>query len=279
MACYIARDSRLCQGRAKPGGNRQGFTLIELLVVISIIGVLVALLVPAVSYARESARRAQCLSNLRQIGVAMTAYHEQSRIFPPGCVQYRLKSKPLNRQLAWSLFVLPQLEQKAVYNATNLYQAFDSPTNTTAASTVIRTFLCPTSIKSSVVKGLGGCDYGGMNGERITSPNNPEKGTLITDKCVSLTMIIDGASRTILVAEDSINPDAQWINGLNIFDQAFAINQGPPMENDMRSRHPGGAQCVMADGSARFIKQTTDKKVLAALCTRAGKEAVSDGSY
>jgi len=279
MACNLARKSRPAGGRAKPRRGREAFTLIELLVVISIIGVLVALVVPAVAYAREAARRTQCLSNLRQIGLGMQAYHEQSRSFPPGCVQFRLKSKPLNRQLAWSLYVLPQLEQKSVYNATNLYQAFDSPTNTTAASTVLTVFICPTGTNPRLTKGLGRSDYGGMNGERITSPNNPEKGTMLTDRSVSQTMITDGASKTILVAEDAINPDAQWINGLNIFDQAFAINQGPPMENDIRSRHSGGAQCVMADGSARFLKQTIDKKVLAALCTRAGKETISDSSY
>jgi prepilin-type processing-associated H-X9-DG protein len=118
-----------------------------------------------------------------------------------------------------------------------------------------------------------------MNGERIISPNNPPKGTMLTDQSVSLTMIRDGASKTILIAEDSINPDGQWINGLNIFDQAFAINQGPAFENDMRSRHPGGAQCLMADGSVKFLKQTVDLKVLAALCTRAGREPISDSSY
>jgi prepilin-type processing-associated H-X9-DG protein len=102
---------------------------------------------------------------------------------------------------------------------------------------------------------------------------------MLTDQSVSLTMIRDGASKTILIAEDSINPDGQWINGLNIFDQAFAINQGPAFENDIRSRHPGGAQCLMADGSVKFLKQTVDLKVLAALCTRAGREPISDSSY
>ena len=280
MPCESMRSLRLPTGRARPGGNRFGFTLIELLVVISIIGLLIALTMPALSSARESARRAICLQNLRQIGIATQAYHEQSRIFPPGCVQFRIKSKPQNKQLAWSLYILPQLDQKNLYNATNLFQAFDSSANSTAAGTILAVYQCPSSPrKAPLVQGRGSCDYGGMNGERITSPNNPPKGTMLTDQCVSLTMIRDGASKTILIAEDSINPDGQWINGLNVFDQAFAINQGPAFENDMRSRHPGGAQCLMADGSAKFLKQTTDIKIVAALCTRAGRETIGDNQY
>ncbi|MFM1801846.1 MAG: hypothetical protein RJA81_1198, partial [Planctomycetota bacterium] len=131
----------------------------------------------------------------------------------------------------------------------------------------------------NLVQNRGACDYGGMNGERIVSPNNPPKGMMLHDRCVNLTMVRDGTSRTIMIAEDSINPDGQWINGLNVFDQAFPINQGPKFENDMRSRHPGGAQAVMADGSAKFLKQTIDKKVLAALCTKAGKEPLSEDQF
>lgn len=254
--------------------------MIELLVVISIIGVLVALTMPALSAAREAARRSQCLSNLRQIGLAMHAYHEQWRYFPPGCVEYRTKAKPLNRQLAWSVAILPQIEQKNLYQSLNLYGAFDAASNTSAAATVLKAFVCPTAVRPEPrSQGRGRSDYGGMFGERITSPNNPPKGTMLHDKCVSLTMISDGASRTILIAEDSINPDGQWINGLNVFDQAFAINKGPKFENDMRSLHAGGAQCAMADGSARFLKETIDVRVLAALCTRAGREPISDDAY
>jgi prepilin-type processing-associated H-X9-DG protein len=84
--------------------------------------------------------------------------------------------------------------------------------------------------------------------------------------------IRDGSSNTIIVAEDSDFSDGQWINGLNIFDQAFAVNAAPEFENDIRSRHPQGANIALADGSAHFINDSIDLQILAALCTRDGGE-------
>ena len=102
----------------------RGFTLIELLVVISIIGVLISLLLPAVQSAREALRRAQCVNNLKQIGLALFNYESSVGAFPPGYIDYQ--NNPNNTPdldmgpgWGWAAMSLPFLEQQPLYNAIN----------------------------------------------------------------------------------------------------------------------------------------------------------------
>ena len=115
---------------------RYGFTLIELLVVIGIIGLLVALLLPAVQAAREAARKASCKNNLRQIGIALHNYHDSLRSLPTGCIEWRAwNSPPTRRQYAWSAMLLPFIEQGNLHQQINWHKPFDAPENATAANT------------------------------------------------------------------------------------------------------------------------------------------------
>src|SRR5438067_12295540 len=132
---------------------RRGFTLVELLVVIAIIGVLVALLLPAVQAAREAARRTQCINNLKQIGIALHTYHDSLRVFPPSYLIFPGGSPAMgppdpdsgDAGPGWTalMLILPQIEQG------NLYQSFDlnapswSPKNATPAQRSVKTYLCP----------------------------------------------------------------------------------------------------------------------------------------
>jgi prepilin-type N-terminal cleavage/methylation domain-containing protein/prepilin-type processing-associated H-X9-DG protein len=261
----------LPQARILP--KRVGFSLVELLVVVAIVGILTALLLPAVQRARESANRVRCANNLRQIGIALHHYHDVSGSFPPGGLEWRPPGVSAKRQLAWSVFVLPFLEQQSVYDRVDLKEAFDSPVNGPAAATVLAVYLCPSTPRSTFhVEGRAVCDFGGVYGERITSPNNPPKGAMIYDRPFRLAEILDGAAGTLIVAEASGFPDGQWINGLNLFDQAYAINHAPPGEHDIRSDHTRGAHGLFCDGSVRFLPEALEPKTLAALCTRAGSE-------
>jgi prepilin-type N-terminal cleavage/methylation domain-containing protein/prepilin-type processing-associated H-X9-DG protein len=176
MKCRIARWRG---GRA--------FTLIELLVVIAIIAVLIALLLPAVQSAREAARRAQCINNLKQIGLALANYESAVGSYPPGAITFQ--ENPMNctvipRTFSFFDLILPYMEAQTVYNAANFsFAAGDnsaapmeygfpraSATNHTAFATQIPSYVCPsdspeTSTASSPrANGYNQCSYGGMVG-------------------------------------------------------------------------------------------------------------------
>src|SRR5450755_1554821 len=113
--------------------SRRGFTLIELLVVITIIAVLIALLLPAVQAAREAARRAQCVNNLKQIGLALHNYISAINVLPPG----RVNSHITGMGNCWGAYaeILPQLDQQVLFNSFNFNLPPDTdPTTTLAAA-------------------------------------------------------------------------------------------------------------------------------------------------
>lgn len=130
---------------------RRGFTLVELLVVIAIIGILIALLLPAVQAAREAARRSQCTNNMKQIGLALHNYHDTHKTFPPTGVLYgdpTTSPHTLPYHLSWLGMILPFLEQQPLYDTIDLGMPMWAPGGTAGASqpivrTQINALQCP----------------------------------------------------------------------------------------------------------------------------------------
>jgi prepilin-type N-terminal cleavage/methylation domain-containing protein/prepilin-type processing-associated H-X9-DG protein len=271
----------------------RGFTLIELLVVIAIIAVLIALLLPAVQAAREAARRTQCTSNLKQIGLALHGYHDVHNTFPAGgWIALFNQPKTANMNMGWSAVVLPWLEQRVVFDGLNLSFPYGNAVNSTHGHTVLAIYLCPSQPRKSDWGrtatdqfDYADCDYGGMYGPRgLISPsdrNDPPRGPMIFNQPISIVQITDGTSSTIFVGEDPEAQNAMWISGQNIFDQAFAVNARPPFENgeELTSQHPGGVNTLFADGSVHFLKNSTAPQPLSALCSRALGEVIASDSY
>jgi prepilin-type processing-associated H-X9-DG protein len=251
-------------------------------------------LLPAVQSAREAARRISCGNNLRQIGIGLQSYHAAMKCFPVGGIEYRPMVNPKTRkpygasgrQLAWSAFLLPYLDQTPLHQQINFSKAFDAAENAVAAAYILSVYICPSVPQGNELRnGRGPCHYGGIygecmkvNGTVITSPNNPPKGAMLYNQAISAADIRDGTSNTLIVAEDSDWPEGQWINGANLFEQMYPIHGVPEgqVDNEICSKHPGGANGLFADSSTRFLPETLDPHVLAAICTRAGYEPLGE---
>jgi prepilin-type N-terminal cleavage/methylation domain-containing protein/prepilin-type processing-associated H-X9-DG protein len=203
---------------------RAGFTLIELLVVIAIIGVLIALLLPAVQAAREAARRAQCTNNLKQIGLAFMNYESSVGAFPPTTI---LVPAPFGRpgtwlfESSWSAFAraAPYIEQSAFYNSINFSLTYSAPPNTTVANIPWATLLCPSDPGHPIDDGSMGStfyattSYGTCDGDwYVFSVNWGNSNTLgPTNRSLfgpnesrKVAMITDGLSNTLMASEGYI---------------------------------------------------------------------------
>jgi prepilin-type N-terminal cleavage/methylation domain-containing protein/prepilin-type processing-associated H-X9-DG protein len=196
--------------------QRQGFTLIELLVVIAIIGVLVALLLPAVQSAREAARRSQCVNNLKQVGLALSNYESAL-----GCYPFNRTSKTYYNWSALSQIV-PYVEQLGLYNALNFDQApytivmgstrIAGEQNSTVSQSMIGILLCPSDRQERISdQGMAPSNYqvnvgSGLvaNGSiRAVSGVTPD-GISYENSSVKISQIRDGTSNTLAFSESLI---------------------------------------------------------------------------
>ncbi len=309
--------------RASASRHHRAFTLLELLVVLAILGVLVGLLLPAVMKVREAASRMTCASNLKQLALAVHAYHDSQGALPCGQFQGPYGAGANSQVWSWLARVLPFIEQQ------NLSQTGGIPVKTLQASGVIADrvpiFFCPSdtagavgvtdhagnltgvSVGLSNYKGVSGANWGmdfqgklvplqtdwknaGTNGS-YDGLSNGDGMMYRSDwlRRFSLNFVFDGTSNTFLIGEDvpALNDWCTWPYANNAYGTcAIPPNVQRPGggtydPNDwqntwsFRSRHPGGLNFALADGSVRFIPNAIDLQLYRALATVAGGEPVS----
>ncbi|MCC7335072.1 MAG: DUF1559 domain-containing protein [Pirellulaceae bacterium] len=258
--------------------SRTAFTLVELLVVISIIGILMGLLLPAVQSARETARRASCSNNLRNQVHAVLLFHDSNRKLPAGRLYGRNLANPLD--YSWTYFVLPYLEQGNLYKQVDTSVPWHAAKNLAAAHTALPIMRCP----SSILEFGGDSDYFGVMGTVMeTIPGRPPSGLFNRGSLISLSSseigsvrladVTDGTSHTLCIAESADISSEQsgfWISGLNtISHDKGSVNSE---RNGIYSQHRIGAMVAKLDGSVSLLSNGVEPTVIGALCTRAGGE-------
>lgn len=321
--------------------SEAGFTLVELLVVIAIIGILVALLLPAVQAARESARRSQCISNLKNVALALHNYHDARKELP-AAAWLRPQTAPSDNILTdnrlfwnWAIRILPYLEEQSLesqftINATTPISKDSGTNNKQARGTEVPVMLCPSDVgRGNPFQGTNGNWARGNYGYNAFQwwPNeywrlfntdakyapwykfNLGMGGLedgVDRQVLSLAKITDGTTKTVMLGELRVGVNENdrrgvWAMGmcgsnLHCRQAAFVPNLCTPFIDDVqgsstfipevgdlnlksmcmmpqtgldmsgqtliRSTHPGGANCAMADASVRFISDFIDSGTL-----------------
>jgi prepilin-type N-terminal cleavage/methylation domain-containing protein/prepilin-type processing-associated H-X9-DG protein len=334
LSPFAPRKQRLTHADSAERKATMGFTLVELLVVITIIGILIALLLPAVQAAREAARRMQCSNNLKQMALGMHNYHVAHESLPLGCQGKLNGGGAWMDCFTWLCYLTPHIEQANVSAGFNFAVRIRDPVNEAARRQYIGAFACPSDAAAK-------CQFTGTmsdqnarwrycyaaNWGNTSSSQQATRGAgagavafggapFTFARTVGFAAIKDGTSNTLMLAEVIPAKGPEWDGPIGdcfqcMGGQAFETWLGPnsdlpdfvvtscpdpsagdttgivcavmgpnpwlqPFADDLhhsaRSKHPGGVNVALCDGSVQFISNTIDLTIWRALSTTNGGE-------
>ena len=195
--------------------NRAGFTLVELLVVIAIIGILIAMLLPAIQAAREAARRMSCSNNLAQLGVALHNYEAAHEALPPGTVnpQGPIRSEPIGYHMSWMVQILPYIEEGVTFRYVDFSVGVYDKKNAPVRDVPIPLFICPSDYGNER-EGIRMSNYAGCHHDVETPIDADNHGVFFLNSRIRSSDVPDGSSHTIFVGEKLIDTDdLGWMSG------------------------------------------------------------------
>jgi prepilin-type N-terminal cleavage/methylation domain-containing protein len=295
------------------------FTLIELLVVIAIIGVLIALLLPAVQKVREAANRASCENNLKQIGLALHHYHDSQASLPSGYLcQSAGNPNDTSPGWGWAALLLPYVEQSNLAQQINWNLPVEHDSNLAARTTIQKLFVCPSDrstglftienaqnmpLAQAATNSYAACFGVGVD---IDDELDDGNGLFFRNSRVRLTDITDGTSNTFAIGERaSLFTQTPWagavsygttritpgapVNDPDTVEEAatqvlvhiavHTLNDPNSDPEDFFTPHTGNGLFLFADGSVRTVRWGVSLAVLQALATRDGGETINPDDY
>jgi prepilin-type processing-associated H-X9-DG protein len=218
-------------------------------------GILAALLLPAVGTARESARRAQCINNLKQIGLAMHNYHDTYKCLP-AAVLTDDEGRPMR---SWRVAILPFIEQTPLYDQYDFSEPWDGPNNQALHGISIPAYRCPSddasasvsaSLETSYVMIVGKGTLGGEPNEKVTFAD-----------------VKDGLSNTILAIEVG-GSGIHWMEPRDVTVDEAVTFLTDPASSPFQQVHLGGANVLLGDGSVTFLAEGTDAETVRRMLIR-----------
>ncbi len=279
--------------------KRHGFTLVELLVVIAIIGILIALLLPAIQAARGAARRMSCLNNLAQLGLAVRNYESGYGTLPPGVTnpQGPIRNEPKGNHIGWIVHLLPYIEEETIFKNIDIEAGAYDEKNASVRTISISSFTCPSSRWGG---GWGEEDrlalsnYAGCHHDVEAPIDADNHGVFFLNSRISAEDIPDGTTHTIFIGEKLGEVDLGWMSGTRatLRNTGTPINETEPVEEPLGeeadgqpplyvggfgSDHTGGANFLFGDGGVRFVTEGIEQSVYQQLGHRADGQLLMTG--